>query len=369
MLHTICSCDTVARLRPTRNVSGRSSLATAQGGWLLLIYQLPANPSNARVGTWRRLQDLGAVALKNSVYVLPNNLQAREDLEWIKTEIAARKGRASVLIAETLDAATEKEIISAFRAARQAEYENVKREAEKLLKKLKSAPGISPLRRRAGRITRVLRERWEGIRSIDFYSAPGEKESAATLVAVDRLLAGKSSTPTIISEVRELLMPEKFQSKTWVTRPRPGIDRMASAWLIRSFIDPKAKFAFATKPEENAAALPFDMYGVQFSHQGNHCTFETLARLFNIRGAAIERIAQIVHNLDLKDELYQVPEEAVVGRLVEGLRQLHADDSELLEKGMEMFEALYRSFKNSPGGVRTRGRRARKGSASYLGLA
>ncbi|HLW99521.1 MAG TPA: chromate resistance protein ChrB domain-containing protein [Candidatus Acidoferrales bacterium] len=356
--------------RPTRKVSRRPAISSpGRGGWLLLIYQLPANPSNARVGTWRRLQDLGAVALKNSVYVLPNNPQAREDFEWIKTEIAGKKGRASVLIAGTLDTATEQEIIAAFRGARQTDYESVKREAEKLLKKLRSAPGISPVRQRAGRVTRALRERWGEIRSIDFYQAPGGSESAAILDALDLRLARKHSTPTNISEVKELLMPEKFHSRTWVTRPRPGIDRMASAWLIRSFIDPKAKFVFADKPEEIPAAVPFDMYGVQFSHQGNQCTFETLGRLFNIHGAAIERLAQIVHNLDLKDELYQVPEEAVVGRLVEGLRQLHADDGILLEKGMEMFEALYRSFEKTPQGAAKKSRKARKGSASYLGLA
>lgn len=370
MLQEKYAHDTVIQSRPTRQVSRRPPIPSpAHGGWLLLVYQLPVNPSNARVGTWRRLQDLGAVALKNSVYVLPNNPQTREDFEWIKTEIASRKGRASVLIAGTLDTATEQEIIAAFRGTRQAGYESVKREAEKLLKKLKSAPGISPVRQRAGRVSRALRERWEEIRAIDFYQAPGGRESAVILDEVDRRLARKRSTPTSISEVKELLMPEKFQSKTWVTRPRPGIDRMASAWLIRSFIDSKARFIFASKPEEIPAAVAFDMYGVQFSHQGDQCTFETLGRLFNIRGRAIERLAQIVHNLDLKDELYQVPEETVVGRLVEGLRQLHADDGVLLEKGMEMFEALYRSFEKTPQGAAKKGRRARKGSASYLGLA
>jgi len=360
----------VNQIKPNRSGSGRLAPGSvSRREWLLLVYQLPTNPSNARVGTWRRLQDVGAVGLKNSAYVLPNSPQAREDFEWIKTEITAMKGLASVLLAETLDPATEQEIIAAFRQARQSEYESLRAEAEVLLKKLKRERNIAPVRHRTIRAARVLREQWDELLSIDFFQAPGRKEAGTLLEDLDRRLAREHDTPNTTSDKMESLMPEKFQSKTWVTRPRPGIDRMASAWMIRNFIDPKSKFAFANKPEEIAAALPFDMYGVQFSHQGNHCTFETLARLFNIRGAAIERIAQIVHNLDLKDELYQIPEEAVVGRLVEGLRQLHADDNELLEKGMEMFEALYRSFKNSPGGARTRGRRARKGSASYLGLA
>ena len=165
-------------------------------------------------------------------------------------------------------------------------------------------------------------------------------------------------------------MTEKFQSKTWVTRPRPGIDRMASAWLIRSFIDPAAKFVFADKAEAKRDAVPFDMYGAGFSHEGNNCTFETLARKFRVAGPAIEHIGEIVHNLDLKDEKYQVPEDAVVGRLVEGLREVHADDGELLERGMEMFEALYRSFTSRPHQTRRmRGKRPSKASASFLGLA
>jgi hypothetical protein len=122
--------------------------------------------------------------------------------------------------------------------------------------------------------------------------------------------------------------------------------------------------------EEKPGAVPCDMYSVQFGHAGNRCTFETLARLFRIAGQAIERIGQIVHNLDLKDEQYQVPEEAVVGRLVEGLRQVHQDDHELLERGMEMFEALYRSFTNTPQRARSAAAgRGRKRGDSYLGLA
>ncbi len=370
MLQTLRAYDTVTRQSKIRGVAtGQETESTPPRGWLLLVYQLPTNPSNVRVGTWRRLQDVGAVGLKNSVYVLPNSPQAREDFEWIKTEIIAKKGQASVMVAETLDPATEQEIIAAFRRARQSEYEALRGDAEKLLKKWKSARSAAPVRQRTARVARLLRERWDELLTIDFFQAPGRDKAGAVLDELDRRLVPEHGPEQIISETKELLMAEKFHSKTWVTRPRPGIDRMSSAWLIRSFIDPKAKFAFASKAQEIAGAVAFDMYGVQFSHQGNRCTFETLATLFNIHDAAIGRIGQIVHNLDLKDELYQVPEEAVVGRLVEGLRQVHSDDGELLEKGMEMFEALYRSFKNSPPGTKSRGRRARKGSASYLGLA
>ena len=158
-------------------------------------------------------------------------------------------------------------------------------------------------------------------------------------------------------------MVEKFRSRTWVTRPRPGVDRMSSAWLIRKFVDPEAKFAFAEKPDGVPGGVPFDMFGVLFGHEGHACTFETLLRRFSIRGNAFMRIGQIVHNLDLKDELFEVPEAIAVGRLIEGLRQIHPDDHKLLEHGMELFEALYRSLINAPSP-----KLRRKGPASHTGL-
>jgi hypothetical protein len=358
--------------KPNPKQVAASSDTAARGTvrWLMLVHLLPATPSNVRVKTWRRLQSVGAVGLKNSVYVLPNSAQAREDFEWIKTEIVAMKGSANILVAETLDPATEQEIVAAFQRARGTEYAELQSDAQALLKRIRGARSVAAHRAQAIRTARQLRERWNGLQAVDFFQSPGREESGALLELLERRLAGDRSAPRNITVEGRTLMKEEFAGKTWVTRPRPGIDRMASAWLIRRFIDPKAKFVFATKAEEKPSAVPFDMYGVQFSHEGNRCTFETLARLFRVTGQAIERIGQIVHNLDLKDEQYQVPEEAVVGRLVEGLRQVHQDDSELLERGMEMFEALYRSFTNTPLRAKSAAAgRGRKRDSSYLGLA
>jgi len=355
--------------RARRPVSEKPAL-DASAKWLILVHLLPAMPSNVRVKTWRRLQSVGAVGLKNSVYVLPNSPQAREDFEWIKAEISAMRGSANIFVAETLDPATEQEIVASFQRARGAEYASVLEDAQKVLKKLNTARSVAAHRSQAMRTARQLRERWTALQEVDFFQAPAREDSGAILDVLDRKLAGGGITSKNIAVEGGTLMKEQFQAKTWVTRPRPGIDRMSSAWLIRRFIDPKAKFAFAAKAEAMPSGVPFDMYGVQFSHAGNGCTFETLARLFRITGQAIGRIAQIVHNLDLKDERYDVPEEVAVGRLVEGLRQVHSDDHELLERGIEMFEALYRSFTNTPQGAKSAAAgRARKRGASYLGLA
>jgi hypothetical protein len=134
-----------------------------------------------------------------------------------------------------------------------------------------------------------------------------------------------------------------YRGRVWVTRSRPGVDRMSSAWLIRKFVDPDAKFAFGDAAKRERT-IPFDVYGAEFGHQGGSCTFETIARRFGIEDDAVRWLGRIVHDLDLKAHAYAVPETAAVGRLVEGLRRMHHDDQALLGEGITMFEALYRSF-------------------------
>jgi hypothetical protein len=148
----------------------------------------------------------------------------------------------------------------------------------------------------------------------------------------------KANTET----ARVTLAVKDYKHKVWVTRPRPGVDRMASAWLIRRSVDAKAAFAFRAKPR--GSEVPFDMYTGDFGHQGELCTFETLAARFAVRDPAVTQIGQIVHDLDMKEARYNRPEGPAVGRLVEGLRQMYKDDLALLEHGIEMFEALARSF-------------------------
>ena len=139
-----------------------------------------------------------------------------------------------------------------------------------------------------------------------------------------------------------------YAGRVWATRPRPGVDRMASAWLITRFIDPKARFVFAASPDRvPRGALPFDMFGVEFSHRGDHCTFETLCAMFGIDDPAVDRVGTIVHDLDLKDERYGAPEAATLGALIDGLQLSIADDAALLTQGMSLFESLYRAFSRS----------------------
>jgi len=139
------------------------------------------------------------------------------------------------------------------------------------------------------------------------------------------------------------LEPTDYRGRTWTTRPRPGVDRMSSAWLIQRFIDPKAQFSFEGTRSARKA-IPFDTFEAEFGHHGTHCTFETLCERFAIADASVQRIGRIVHDLDLKEATYGEPEAPTIGRLVEGLRRAHGDDAALLRAGMDMFEALYRSI-------------------------
>jgi Uncharacterized conserved protein len=305
--------------------------------WLVLAHQLPARPSNARVKTWRRLQQVGAVHARNSVYVLPNTEQNREAFEWIRKEIIALNGEATVFAADALNDA-DAELIAAFRRAREADYRALKRDADALARTMRPSRGASASRPYA-KTARALRDRLTTLQRIDFFGAAGGPLVVETLDAIDAVASGRPAAP---AGARPRVAAANFQNRRWVTRPRPGVDRMASAWLIRRFIDAKAEFAFAKQPPDGAVA--FDMYVGTFTHDGPLCTFENIVRQFGIRDTAVNRIAQIVHYLDIKDTGLPPPEAAAIDRMIEGLQDVHTDDHALLEQGIAMFEAFARSF-------------------------
>lgn len=312
---------------------------TSAPRWLLLAHQLPTRPSNARVKTWRRLQQIGAVPTRNSVYALPNTDSCREDFEWIRSEIVALGGEATLFTADALDDDNGTDIVAASRRAREADYEALARELDRIRKDSRSAAKPGSRHDHTGRALRQLRERYNEITRIDFFNATGRDAVAGAIEAFETRLAGRTMSP---EEKTVTATPSRFSNRRWVTRPRPGVDRMASAWLIRRFIDRKARFVFVAQPA--GSDVPFDMYTGEFSHQGALCTFEVLVRHFKIADAAVKHLGHVVHDLDMKETLYGAAETPAVGRMVEGLRQMHADDSTLLEQGIGMFEALARSL-------------------------
>ena len=329
--------------------------------WLLLVHQLPARPSNLRVRTWRRLQQLGAIAVKQAVYVLPDSPAAREDFEWLKTEIAASGGHATLFAADTVETWSSDELVQEFRRARESDYAGLSRALERLLAaaRRKRAPRRS--RQAALRIVATFRQRLAAVEAIDFFTSAGRDRAATLIGELHQALAGDTGNDAASSAAQTR---DAYVGRTWVTRPRPGIDRMGSAWLIKRFIDPAAGFGFVDQPPASGNTIPFDMFGVEFTHDGEWCTFETLAHRFAIADPAVSRLASIVHDLDLKDAKFGAPEAAAVGAMVDGFQALYPDDHVLLEQGMTLFEALYRSFERAARAVGPRPLARRRGSPS-----
>jgi hypothetical protein len=317
--------------------------------WLLFIHQLPSHPSNLRVTTWRRLQQIGAIPLKQAVYALPDTPDAREDFEWLKTEVKAAGGDASVFAADNVDAWSDDALIEEFRRARQDLYEALARDVEQAFKRAASARRPKGTRAPAlRRLLDIFRERLVSAEKIDFFGSAGRDRVLTVLRQLEDRIGGTGRQPAPTGPGNHSGRQASFQGRVWITRPRPGVDRMASAWLIRLFIDRQAQFGFAADRESVPdQGVPFDMFGVDFSHQGEGCTFETLCSVFGIAGPALSRIAAIVHDLDLKDGRFGAPECSTVGSLIEGLQLAYQNDEALLEQGMTLFDSLYRSFEHS----------------------
>lgn len=307
----------------------------AERRWLILVHQLPARPSNLRVRIWRRLQQVGAAVLRNSLYVLPVTPEAREDFNWIREEIRTAGGQVSVLEATAVDGYTDEELVAQFRRLRASEYETLAK-AIHAVRKAGARDDADSIRK-----MRAFRERFDGIKARDYFDAPGRDDVEQAFAAAAWRENGRSTA----APVDALLKARDYRGRTWVTRPRPGIDRFASAWFIREFVDPNARFRFA----DSARALgrnevPYDMPDIEFGHYGAQCTFETLVRRFGVDRAGMPQLAGLVHDLDFKESRHGMPECAAVARLVDGLRVRFENDAELLEHGIVMIDALYRSF-------------------------
>jgi hypothetical protein len=319
----------------------------------VFVHQLPAQPSNARVKTWRRLQQIGAVAVKNAVHVLPNTPQASEDFEWLRTEVLALGGQATIFEASSISGVEEKHIIRQFKKAQTEEYVRLNKDIRATSARLgrQFRPDDD-----AVRTIHVLQARLRDALQKDFFGANGGRKAKAALEGLAaplhtgfRRSAKQKRRPADEIDRRDYLR------RTWVTRPRPGVDRFSSAWLIRRFVDPDARFVFAESPAQNPDAVPFDMYqSGGFRHEGDECTFEVLQRRFGIIDHAVQDIAKVVHDLDLKDDRFKHPHRATLGALVEGLRTSIDHDGKLLEQGIVLFEALYQSFRPSKGKRRTK---------------
>jgi hypothetical protein len=317
-----------------------------EGRWLLLIHQLPPKPDYFRVKIWRRLQRLGAVAIKNSVYVLPKNDQAQEDFQWVLREIGEGSGEASICEASFVDGLSNEQVEGLFQTAREAEYRQVADEARRLAKAPLPEKQTEDNRRTQMEISLArLKRRLAEIVAIDFFSAPGREAAEGLVSGIEARMHNKRSGKEVSKAAAS--RREALQGKIWVTRKGIHIDRMASAWFIRRFIDSGARFKFVPpkgyKPLRDE--LRFDMFEAEFTHEGDRCTFEVLIDRTGLNEPALGPIAEIVHDIDLKDSKFGRQETAGIDRLIAGIAMAHKDDESRLARGAAVFDDLYEYFK------------------------
>jgi hypothetical protein len=317
-----------------------------EGRWLLLIHQIPPKPDYFRVKVWRRLQRLGAVAIKNSVYVLPKNDQTQEDFQWVLREIIEGRGEASLCEARFVDGLSDEEVEALFQAARGAEYDQIAEEARRLAEIPLPIGQMEETRRTKLETDLVrLKRRLAEVVAIDFFGAPGRETAEGLVSGVEARMTGKNSM--LGADNARTFRREDFLGKTWVTRKGIYVDRMASAWLIRRFIDPDARFKFV--PPKGYKPLPgelrFDMFEAEFTHEGDRCTLEVLIQRVGLDDPALIPIAEIVHDIDLKDSKFGRQDTIGIERLIAGIAMTHKDDENRLARGTAVFDDLYEYFK------------------------
>jgi hypothetical protein len=303
--------------------------------WLLLVHQVPPKPDYLRVKVRRRLQRLGAVAIKNTVYALPRTEQALEDFEWVLREILGAGGHGAICEAVFVGGLSDLEVEGLFRQERAAEYGEIVREGRALLERAPSPQNHTEVRAALVR----LRKRHQEVRTIDFVGAPEAAAAETVLRDIEReLVQGEPAAST-----KEQTMNEHPRGRTWVTRKGVYIDRIASAWLIRRFIDPKARFKFVAgrgyKPAKNE--LRFDMFEGEYTHEGERCTFEVLLERFRLRDPGLSAIGEIVHDLDMKDEKHRRPETAGIEQVIAGIAMAHKADDVRIDRGCTVLDDLH----------------------------
>jgi hypothetical protein len=300
--------------------------------WLLLVFTLPTAKASARVGVWRKLQRYGAVALPASGYVLPNNGMNQERFEWLAASIRGSRGNAAVAQVCSFDELKSEEIEQMFNEARTREYQSLEQDLKKLGKSARRDGTDSGIVR--------LKKRLQQIAEIDFFGSPMRariEEAVRQLESAGRVEKTREGKKN----------PKDYAGRTWVTRPRPGIDRVSSAWLILRYIDARAKFAFDADATRHPGAIPFDMFnaGSGFGHVGNDCTFETLVKSFGIQDSRVRLVAQAIHDADLADEHFGRSEALGIDRILDGWNKQRMPSEEVLRRGMEMIEGLYNGIR------------------------
>jgi hypothetical protein len=299
-----------------------------QTSWLLLLYSLPAHRNTQRVAVWRKFKKIGALQIKTSTYLLPDTPAQYEHLQWLAKQIRDYGGDATLVRTQEIEGLPNAKLLQLFDAARGNDYRELTKDLHSFIARRKKIDADTA----ANELARFVRD-FRNIRAIDFFDSAHAHDV--------EILLQRAEGPHTGTKARPKLDPKNFLGKRWLTRPRPEIDRVGSAWLIRNFVDPKAKFIFASKSAPKSKCIPYDMVDAEFSHEGDDCTFETLTRRFDLRNKAVRKIGEMIHDADLDDAKFSRMEAIGIDRVLKGWGKQAVRDEEILARGFRLFDGLY----------------------------
>ena len=321
-------------------------------GWLLVFYSVPSMPANNRIKIWRKLSRAGAIPLKGAVYILPYSEEHYELFQWLITEVSSMRGEGDFVKVEHVEIMKNPEIVNLFNKQRESEYRNIEKGLDELERKIssikKGGRGQNKvlLLRQHDKVKRC----YEEVRRIDFFLSKAgsklEERIRDIRHEIDVIFGTKGEMPVVTAVSIPRMKIRDYRKKLWITRKAPFVDRIASAWLIKRFIDKAASFDFMDEKEIKGLrdnVVTFDIRGGEFTHDGDMCTFEVILKAFGLKDKALKKMAEIVHELDVKDDRYKNLESRGIEELLRGLIKTAKGDTEILEKGMAVFEMLYAS--------------------------
>ena len=317
--------------------------------WLLCIHNIPPKPSYLRAKAARRLAALGAVPLKNAVYLLPDGERQRDALLWLTREIEEGGGRAFVCgagfdLGESF--MTDTQVKALFIEAREAQYRALLAEAKPVFETLKSPHEADEEHRQEVAVWLAqLRAQFEAVAALDFFGASGREAVEGMLAGAERWLRLAANGEPQPAKNEEALNPQQYVGRTWVTRPGVHVDRIATAWFIRRFIDAAAAIhcdGVVKTPRD----IRFDMAEAEFTHQGEECTFEVMVRRFGFASdKALAAVCAVIHDIDLDEARPARPESPGIAALMLGIT-LHTDnDEDRLEQGFRILDTLLEYYK------------------------
>ena len=315
--------------------------------WLFLVHQVQSPNSRERVRVWRLTKKVGTILYRNSVYVLPNSKERLEDFHWLCQQIRDSKGEASVFVSEAGDTGEDRTLKQLFMVARANEYGQLEKQVQQLegrCKQVQETPSLSVNQAKAlDHGLRLLEETFQEIRRVDFFRHPSSDDIGRRLRDLRISLAEAQPQKEVPHRIARYSRSE-FQGKTWATRAHIHIDRLCSAWLIKRFIDQKAKFVFAPEEKLPKNAILFDVFGAEFTHWGDRCTFETILEAFSLKDKALRSMAELVHEIDLKDKKFNRPESAGLDMVVRAISGSSRNDEKTMELGSRVLDAIFSRF-------------------------